>query len=379
MAGRIGDQAATSLRACAPQAGAWYGATADSSTMDSASFSPRYSRQIRFPKVGNEGQRKLQAARVTLVGCGALGASLAEMMVRSGTGHLLLVDRDIVDASNLGRQATYTTRDAELALPKAAALAEHLRSFNPEVSIEAHVADFDATTAPALLQGCDLVLDGSDNLETRYLLNDLCVRAGIPWIYGACVGATGMTAVVLPGETPCLRCLFPDPPPPGSLETCETAGIIAPAAALVASLQALEAIKILCGDRASVRRTLLRVELWPWRLVELGGANAAPRADCPACGLRKFEFAEGARAAKAAVLCGRNSVQLRAAGTAQDIDLHALATRLQQHYEVAHNGWVLRVRAEGLDLTLFDDGRALVSGTGDPLLARSVFDRVVGT
>ncbi|MSR74166.1 MAG: thiazole biosynthesis adenylyltransferase ThiF [Planctomycetes bacterium] len=347
--------------------------------MDRATFPLRYTRQIRFPRVGIAGQSKLLAARVVLVGCGALGAGLAEILVRSGVGHLRLVDRDIVDATNLGRQATYTQRDADMGLPKAAALAEHLRSFNPEVEIEPHVADFEAATAPALLDGCQLVLDGTDNLEARYLINDLCVRAGIPWIYGACVGASGMTAVVLPGETPCLRCLFPDPPPLGTLETCESAGIIAPVAALIASLQAGEALKLLCGDTAALRRTLLQVEMWPWRLVELGGAKPTPRADCPACGQRKFEFAEGARAAKAAVLCGRNSVQLRRGNVAGSVDLNALARRLEQHFTVTHNGWVLRVCAEGLDLTLFDDGRALVSGTGDPAVARGVFDRVVGS
>ncbi len=345
--------------------------------MDSPDTATRYSRQVRFPLIGPAGQERLGAARILLVGCGALGAGLAEMLVRSGVGTLVLVDRDVVDATNLGRQSTYTNEDVERRLPKAAALAHHLAAFNPLVKLVPCVTEFTPATAPELLADVELVLDGTDNLETRYLINDLCVRAAMPWIYGACVGSSGMTANIVPGETPCLRCLFPDPPPPGTLETCETAGIIAPAAMLVASVQAAEALKFLTGARAAVRRSLLRFELWPWRCFELGAA-AAPRADCPCCAERKFPFAEAAASSRTAVLCGRHSVQLRPASPLR-VELGVLAERLARFHQVKQNDWVLHFEAEGVHFTLFEDGRALLTGVNDPVAARTLFDRIIGT
>lgn len=345
--------------------------------MDSPDTATRYSRQVRFPPIGPAGQERLGRARVLLVGCGALGAGLAEMLVRSGVGTLVLVDRDVVDATNLGRQSTYTNEDVERRLPKAAALARHLAAFNPLVTLVPRVIEFTPATARELFEGVDLVLDGTDNLETRYLINDLCVQAATPWIYGACVGSSGMTANILPLETPCLRCLFPDPPPPGTLETCETAGIIAPAAMLVASVQAAEAIKFLSGACAALRRSLLRFELWPWRCLELGAA-AAPRADCPCCAQRQFPFADAAASSRTAVLCGRNSVQLRPASTAR-VDLQLLAERLARVHRVQQNDWVLHFEAEAVHFTLFEDGRALLTGVNDPVAARTLFDRIIGS
>jgi len=345
--------------------------------MNSPSPAARYLRQMRFPAIGEAGQAGIGQGRVVLVGCGALGAGIAEMLVRSGVGTLVLVDRDVVDETNLGRQSTYTEADVRQRLPKAAALAAHLASFNPLVSVIPGVAEFTVGNAERLLDGAQLVLDGTDNLETRYLINDLCVRAGVPWIYGACVGASGMTATVIPGETPCLRCLFPDPPPPGTLETCETAGIIAPAAMLVASVQVAEALKWLSGAHGAMRRSLLRFELWPWRTLELG-AGSKPRPDCPCCAQREFSFALATANPRAAVLCGRNAVQIRFLAQGQ-VDLGSLAERLGRIHQVQRNDWILHFEAERVHFTIFEDGRALLSGVNDPVAARSLFDRVVGS
>jgi adenylyltransferase/sulfurtransferase len=339
----------------------------------------RYSRQVLFPPIGAEGQERILASTVAIVGCGALGASLAEMMARAGAGRLRLIDRDIVEESNLGRQALYTAEDAAEHRPKAAALARHLAAFNPTIALDPRVADLNPTTAPDLLDGVDLILDGTDNFEARYLLNDFAVRQGIPWIYGACVGARGLSAVILPGETPCLRCLFPEPPPPGSAETCDTAGIIGPAATLVAALQVAEALKILCGKRGEARRTLVSVELWPFRVLELGGDAPAPDPQCPACAKREFAFLEGGARPRSYVYCGRQAVQIVPAAGRDRLDLDALQRRLSPQFACARNEYVLRVDVPPYALTIFDDGRALISGTGDAERARSIYDRYVGS
>lgn len=345
---------------------------------DSAS-SPRYSRQVLFPKIGEAGQARLLDSTVVLVGCGALGATLAEQMARVGIGRLILIDRDVVESSNLGRQALYTQADADDSLPKAAALAGHLRAFNPEVEIIPHVSDLNATTVRELLKDADLVLDGTDNFDTRYLVNDWCVSNGVPWIYGACVSSRGLTAVVIPGETPCLRCLFPEPPPAGTAETCDTSGIIAPAATVVASLQSVEALKVLTGATDEIRRTLLSIELWPFRMLELGGKNPAPRPSCPCCAEREFEWLDAASRTRALTYCGRDAVQVVPSGAARGFDLDAVERRLSASHPCRRNDYVLKVELPDYALTVFDDGRALISGTGDADTARSVYDRYIGS
>jgi molybdopterin/thiamine biosynthesis adenylyltransferase len=340
----------------------------------------RYSRQVLFPPVGAAGQARLARAQVAIVGAGALGATLAELVVRAGIGTVSIIDRDVVEPSNLGRQALYTDEDAREGRPKAVALAEHLARFNPLVRVLPAVLDLHPGNArDRLLRGTDLILDATDNFDARYLINDVAVEAGLPWIYGACIGARGLTAVILPGETPCLRCLFVEPPPPGSAETCDTAGIIGPAATLVASLQAAEALKILVGDLHAVRRTLLSIELWPFRVVELGGPAPRPRPDCPACGRRRFEFLDSPRRAGVHTICGRDSVQVVPARAREDVDLAALERRLAPLHPVRRFDGVLRVELPGHRLTVFADGRALVGGTADPALARSLYDRIIGS
>jgi adenylyltransferase/sulfurtransferase len=345
---------------------------------DMSSLSPRYARQVSFPAIGKAGQERLLASRVAIVGAGAIGSVAAEQLARSGVGRIAIVDRDVVESSNLGRQASYTPEDAERRIPKAIALAGHLAAINPEIVIEPVVADLSANDVESILTPADLVLDGTDNLETRYLLNDFAVARGRAWIYGGCVGARGITAVVVPGRTPCLRCIYPDPPPRGTLETCETAGVIAPIANLVASLQVVEALKLLVGAEDAVRRTWIAVELWPFRLVEIGAADSRPRPDCPCCGRMTFPFLEDRGRPPAATLCGRDAVHVSPRRPGR-VDLDAVAKRLETLGAVRRLPYVLAFSAGAHDVTLFDDGRALVKGTSDPALARSIYDRFIGS
>lgn len=337
----------------------------------------RYARQVTFKKIGLEGQEKLLDARVALIGAGALGASVAEQLVRSGVGHVVIVDRDVVEESNLGRQSLYVEADAAARLPKAVALRQHLLAFNPTVDVVARVADVRADTIDDLLEEPDLVIDGTDNFATRYLLNDWCVREDVPWIYGGCVGARGLSAVIIPGETPCLRCLFRDPPPPGSVETCETTGIIAPAATMIAALEVAEALKLLVGDARSVRRGYISVDLWPFRVASVG-SESKPDADCPTCGRRQFVFLEGGARDRVVTYCGRDAVQVIPAGR-RTVNLASLCERLADVGDVSTNGFALTLRVPQHEITVFDDGRALIRGTRDPAHARVLYDRYVGS
>src|SRR5262245_40222510 len=232
----------------------------------------RYARQIAFNRIGEAGQQRLQAGAVVIVRAGALGAA-AEQAARAGIGRVRIVDRDVIETSKLGRQALYTTEDANARLPKAVALATHLRAINPEIAIDPVVADLNAGNVADLLRGFDVVIDGVDNLEARYLVNDFAVERGAIWIYGACVGSRGLTALIIPGKTPCLRCIYPEAPAPGALETCETSGIIAPVANVIASLEVAEALKLLVGAVDQVRKSWVSVDLWPFRITEIGGAD----------------------------------------------------------------------------------------------------------
>lgn len=338
-------------------------------------LSPRYARQIAFQRIGEAGQRRLLASSAAIVGAGALGAAVAEQLARSGIGRLVIVDRDVLEESNLGRQALYTADDAAHRRPKSIALAAHLRAINPEIAIEPVVADLVAANVEAILGSVTVILDGTDNLETRYVLNDFAVRAGKPWIYAGCVGSRGITAVVVPGATPCLRCIYPDLPPPGTLETCETAGILAPTASLLASLEAIEALKLLAGGAGEIRRKWISVDLWPFRLVEID--VAAPRPDCPCCGRREFPFLAFRGGTLATTLCGRDAVHVTPA-RAGSIDLDALAARLGRAGSVRRHEHVLVFTAHACEMTVFGDGRALIKGTSDPAAARSLYDRYVG-
>jgi adenylyltransferase/sulfurtransferase len=335
----------------------------------------RYSRQVLFGGIGAAGQSALSVSRVVLVGCGALGTFQASLLVRAGVGTLRIIDRDFVEESNLQRQILFDEQDVRDLMPKAIAAERKLRQVNSLVQVEGVVEDVNPSTVNRLLEGFDLILDATDNFDVRFLINDYAVKHGIPWVYGACVGAEGLTFAILPGETPCLRCVFESAPPAGLSPTCDTAGVIGPVVGAVASLQVAEAMKILSGHRERVNRRITRMELWENRLdtVSLPPRNA----ECPCCGRREFSYLDGALGSDATSLCGRNSIQInRRDGT--PLDLSALASRLAPLAKLEGNRFLLKIAIDGYQLTVFPDGRAVVSGTTDPGVAKSLYARYVG-
>ena len=333
----------------------------------------RYSRQILFRGIGAEGQRKLADARVAIVGCGATGSALAGLLARAGVGTLRIIDRDYVEPSNLQRQSLFDEQDAAESLPKAIAAARKISSFNSGIVIEAKVEDLVPGNIEVLLEGMPLILDGTDNFETRYLINDYAVNRSIPWIYSAAVGSYAVTLNVLPGETACLACIFPDSPR-GMVETCETSGILNSAVNLVASVAATEALKFLVGSVAQMRRTLLSFDVWTNERAEISAAK--PRPGCRACGDRDFIHLAG-EGRPHITLCGRNSVQIHE--RQRPIDFAELDLRLQPHGTVRHNDFVLKFWHEPYEMTLFPDGRAIIKGTTDTAVARSLYARYVGS
>jgi len=333
----------------------------------------RFDRQVRFAGLGPEGQRRLGEARVLLVGCGALGGVLAQELARMGVGLLRLVDRDIVELSNLPRQVLFEERHAESGHPKVEAARETLERIGGPTRIETHAVHVGAENITELAEGVDLVLDGTDNLSTRYLINDLCVSRELPWVYGGVVGASGLVLGVRPGQGACLRCLFPEPPPAGSLPTCDSAGVILPAVAAVASLQAGIGARLLV-DPAGCTSRLQSIDVWE---PEVHRLNAPRDPACPCCGERRFEFLESVER-EPVVLCGRNTVQVNATGPRPDLE------RLARHLEpitdaVERIGAVLRFGVEEFRVTVFPDGRALIEGTEDPERARILYDRFLGS
>lgn len=333
----------------------------------------RYSRQILFPGVGAEGQKRLAAGRVAVVGCGATGSAVASLLARAGVGTIRIVDRDYVEPSNLQRQTLFDENDARESLPKAVAAAKRIAAFNSQIVVEPQVADLTPENAEVLLAGAELILDGTDNFETRYLVNDYAVKQGVPWIYAAAVGSYGITLNVLPGETSCLACLFPDSPQ-GTFETCETAGILNPAVNLVASIEAAEALKILVGARDQVRRTLLSYDVWTNERAEIQAGK--PHAGCRACDERDFVHLRG-EGRPHITLCGRNSVQIHERH--RRVDFKEMDERLKVHGTVRHNDFVLKFWRDPYEMTLFPDGRAIIKGTTDTGVARSLYARFVGS
>ena len=335
----------------------------------------RYSRQILFGGVGAEGQQAIMRARVAIVGLGALGSLQAALLVRAGVRAVRLIDRDFVEESNLQRQLLYDEHDARTFQPKAVAAARHLREVNSLVSIEGLVDDLNPATIDRLLGGIDIILDATDNFDARYLLNDYAVKTGTPWIYGACVGSYGVTFTVVPGETACLRCIFESAPPPGLTPTCDTAGVLGSIAGVVASLQAVEALKLAAGRRAALSRKIVMIDLWQNTWDELGAPDADPQ--CPCCGRRRFDYLEGREGAETSSLCGRDAVQVRGRADA-NLDLDELARRLAPLGRVERTPFLLRADIDAWRLTVFGDGRAIIGGTEDPALAKSVYARYVG-
>ncbi len=340
----------------------------------------RYARQMIHPAIGEEGQRALAAARVLLIGCGALGTHIADALVRAGVGFLRVVDRDFVELHNLQRQVLFDEGDSERGLPKALAAAGRLRRINSAVAIEPVVDDVNAGNIAALIGDIDLIIDGTDNFETRYLLNDAAVRAGKPWVYGGVLATYGMTMTIVPGDTPCLRCVFPDPPPPGSAPTCDTAGVLGPAVATIAAIEASEALKLLVGARDAINRALLAVDIWRLSFDRL---EVPRKPTCPACGdgPRAYPFLDFAATSRTTTLCGRNAVQIAVtASPPPALALPELAERLRPAGAVRFNEHLLRFRpTDGAqELVIFPNSRAIVHGTDDPALARSLYARYIG-
>lgn len=345
----------------------------------------RYHRQMLLRGIGEEGQRRLLGSRALIVGCGALGTVSAEMLARAGVGTITIVDRDVVELTNLQRQVLFDERDAREGLPKAEAAARKLVTINSSIRVNAVVVDFGHRNAEKLAAGAEVILDGTDNFETRYLLNDLAVKSGVPLVYAGAVGTEGMSMSILPGEAACLRCVFDEPPDAGSVATCDTAGVLGPVTAMIASVQAAEAIKLLAGRRGDVSRTLLAVDLWAntSRRVDL---TEARRADCPCCGERRFEFLDGERVTSAAKLCGRGAVQVNPPTVESRVDLEQLATRLRAHAHVEVSRFMLKGLLGGekseeggpVELTVFPDGRAIVKGTTQVERAKGIYAKYVG-
>jgi molybdopterin/thiamine biosynthesis adenylyltransferase len=341
--------------------------------MTSRDLEDRYARQVLFAGIGAEGQKRLAEARIAIVGCGATGSSLASLLARAGVGNIRIIDRDYVEPSNLQRQALFDEADAAESFPKAIAAARKIAAFNSGVIVEPKVADLTPSNIQVLLEGSHLILDGTDNFETRYLINDFAVANSIPWIYTAAIGSYCVTLNVLPCRTACLACIFPDPPQ-GAVETCETSGILNSAVNLAASIAATEALKFLLGAEDKLRRTLLSFDVWQNDRTELNAER--PHPDCRACGRRDFIYMAGERRPHI-TLCGRNSVQIHERH--RPVDLVAMSTRLQPHGSVRYNDFVLKFWREPYEMTLFPDGRAIIKGTTDTAMARSLYARYIGS
>lgn len=335
----------------------------------------RYSRQILFDGIGEAGQQRLLDSRAVIIGCGALGTAQAEALARAGVGHLRIVDRDFVEASNLQRQTMFTEEDAREHLPKAVACVNHLSEINSEIEAEALIADVNYSNVERIIEGADVVLDGTDNFATRYLINDACVKHQVNWIYGAAVGSYGVTMTVRPHASPCLRCIFEEAPPAAGAPTCDTAGVIMPIIAIVAAVQIGEALKLLTGQDELLHGSLMQFDVWrnEWRRIKLNN----PVNDCQTCGLGRYETLEAEAGEFAMALCGRDAVQVNPRRSTR-VDLPALAERLRAAGEVQLNDYLLRLRAGEYELTVFQDARAIIRGTTDVPVARSLYARYIG-
>jgi molybdopterin-synthase adenylyltransferase len=332
----------------------------------------RYSRQVLFKQIGAKGQERLRRSHAVIVGCGATGSILASSLARSGVGTLRILDRDYVEPSNLQRQTLFDENDARECVPKAIAAARQIARFNSQIVVEPHVADLTPANVDSLLGGCELILDGTDNFETRYLINDYALKNSVAWIYAAAVGSYGVTMNILPGETACLACIFPESPR-GAIETCDTAGILNSAVSLVGSVAATEALKFLVGACSKMRRTLLSWDLWSSQRAEL--AASSPREGCRTC---QGDFVHLSGEERPHItLCGRNSVQIHE--RQRPVDFAELSGRLQPLGNVRHNEFVLKFWREPYEMTLFPDGRAIIKGTTDTAVARSLYARFVGS
>lgn len=338
----------------------------------------RYTRQMLFPQVGYEGQRLLSASTALVVGCGALGSVIAETLVRAGVGCVRIVDRDFLELHNLQRQVLFDESDVVAGLPKAIAAQRKLQAINSDIKIEAYVEDLHFKNIEKLAQGATVMVDGTDNFEARFLLNDYSLESNTPWIYGGCVGSEGQSLTIVPGKTNCLNCLMAEgPPPPGSTAGCDVAGILGPVVNVIASIEATEALKILSGNIEAVSTDLTVVDIWAGRFTKMKLGQLADKIQCPACRQGQRNWLSGSQSTSAAVLCGQNSVQIRPKSDGV-MDFDGLAAQLASHGQVHQNEYLLKLQIPPYSLTLFLDGRAIISGTDDPAKARSLYSQWIG-
>ena len=343
-----------------------------SDPIDEGHRQSRYAKQVLFRPIGPDGQSRISESRVAVIGLGALGTVIADNLGRAGVGYLRLIDRDSVELSNLQRQTLFDEHDAEQRLPKVIAAARKLGEINSEIQVDPLIADVTARNVEQLVSDCQVVLDGTDNLETRFLINDACVKMGIPWVYGGALGSAGTTMTIVPGVTPCLRCLIDHAPPPGAMPSCDTEGVLAAITGTIGSIESAEALRLLVGYPPRV--SVLSIDIWEGEFAEL---EIERRDDCPSCALGDYEYLRGSKTSWTTVLCGRNSVQIVPPNEGQ-IALLDLQRRLSAVGKVSYNGFLLSVRVDGRELVIFPTGRAIIRGTTDEAEARTLYARYVG-
>ena len=335
----------------------------------------RYSRQILLPEIGTAGQEHLRISSAAVIGCGALGTVIASGLVRAGVGRVRIVDRDYIELNNLQRQILFDEEDIARGLPKAIAAVEKLGKVNSQVKLEPVVTDVNPNNVERLISDIDLVLDGTDNFETRFFINDACIKHAIPWIYGAVIGTYGVTMSIIPHQTPCFRCLLPEIPLPGSVPTCDTVGVLGAAASIIASLEVAQALKLLTHWEEPVRSRLIYLDVWEgaWEEMTMRKRETA----CPTCDLGQYEFLEARGGHRLAALCGRDAVQITPPRKVAP-SFPQLAGRLRTAGDVHYNDFLLQFRSGRHELTIFPDGRTIIKGTGDEAEAMSVYARYVG-
>ena len=338
----------------------------------------RYSRQIRFPELGVAGQQRLSVTTALLVGCGALGSMIATTLCRAGVGTMRIVDRDFLEVSNLQRQFLFTEKDVESGLPKAIAAKQRLNEINSNVNVEAFVEDVDSQNIQQLTDGVDVIVDGTDNFETRFLINDVAISENVPWVYGGCLGADGQSMTIVPGTSACLNCLMLDgPPPPGTSDTCDSFGVLGPVIGAIASIQSMEAIKILSGNIQAVSKNLTVVGMWSNQFRTMDVSTLRDKVDCPTCKGNDYQWLSGRRGSQTVIMCGRNAVQLSFAER-KPIDLSALADRLRPLGRVEQNPFLIRFHVDDYSITAFADGRAIISGTEEIAVAKKLYAQYLG-
>ncbi|MCR4289447.1 MAG: ThiF family adenylyltransferase [Candidatus Scalindua sp.] len=337
----------------------------------------RYSRQILFQHIGKNRQKILMNSTVAVIGCGALGTVSSSYLVRAGIGQLRIIDRDFIEESNLQRQILFDENDISENLPKAIAAQRKLQKINNKVKVEGIVTDVNYSNIDELTKDVDIIIDGTDNFETRFLINDFCIKNSVPWVYGACIGSRGVVMNIIPSRTPCLRCVFETMPQIGSFPTCDTAGVIGPIAGIIASFQVAEAIKILIKDYASVNKNLLEVDVWETKLRQIDISELKDINDCQTCKLNNYEFLDAEVGIMTTFLCGKNAVQVMSRNTGK-IDLRQLEHRLRSISGVSCNAFMLKFRVKDHSFTVFADGRAIITGTADSSTAKSLYSKYLG-